>query len=196
MYYLPVTNTNITKSTERMTDEMIMEAVKNGDLQQASLLFERYNKRIYNFLARMTMDRAVAEDLTQNVFLRIIKYRNSYRQGLRFQSWIYQVARNIFSDHYQMHKNRFSDFVNVEKVSDQIPEASDSEMQEEQEQLLARSMALLNEEQRELLILTRFQHMKYEDVAVIMDTTVANIKVKVHRAIAKLREHYFELEKI
>jgi len=179
-----------------MTDEMIMEAVKNGDLQQASLLFERYNKRIYNFLARMTMDRAVAEDLTQNVFLRIIKYRNSYRQGLRFQSWIYQVARNIFSDHYQMHKNRFSDFVNVEKVSDQIPEASDSEMQEEQEQLLARSMALLNEEQRELLILTRFQHMKYEDVAVIMDTTVANIKVKVHRAIAKLREHYFELEKI
>jgi RNA polymerase sigma factor (sigma-70 family) len=179
-----------------MTDEMIMEAVKNGDLQQASLLFERYNKRIYNFLARMTMDRAVAEDLTQNVFLRIIKYRNSYRQGLRFQSWIYQVARNIFSDHYQMHKNRFSDFVNVEKVSDQIPEAGDSEMQEEQEQLLARSMAMLNEEQRELLILTRFQHMKYEDVAMIMDTTVANIKVKVHRAIAKLREHYFELEKI
>ena len=65
-----------------------------------------------------------------------------------------------------------------------------------QEKLLERSMAMLNEEQRELLVLTRFQHMKYEDVAVIMDTTVANIKVKVHRAIAKLREHYFELEKI
>ncbi|HET6542919.1 MAG TPA: sigma-70 region 4 domain-containing protein, partial [Chryseolinea sp.] len=62
--------------------------------------------------------------------------------------------------------------------------------------LLERSMAMLSQEQRELLVLTRFQHMKYEDVAVIMDTTVANIKVKVHRAIAKLREHYFELEKI
>ena len=179
-----------------MTDEMIMEAVKNGDLQQASLLFERYNKRIYNFLARMTMDRALAEDLTQNVFLRIIKYRKSYREGLRFQSWIYQVARNIFSDHYQIHKNRFSDFVDVEKISDHITERNESEAQEEQEKLLARSMAMLNEEQRELLVLTRFQHMKYEDVAVIMDTTVANIKVKVHRAIAKLREHYFELEKI
>ena len=179
-----------------MTDEMIMEAVKNGDLQQASLLFERYNKRIYNFLARMTMDRALAEDLTQNVFLRIIKYRKSYREGLRFQSWIYQVARNIFSDHYQIHKNRFSDFVDVEKMSDHITERNESEAQEEQEKLLERSMAMLNEEQRELLVLTRFQHMKYEDVAVIMDTTVANIKVKVHRAIAKLREHYFELEKI
>jgi RNA polymerase sigma-70 factor (ECF subfamily) len=67
---------------------------------------------------------------------------------------------------------------------------------DEKEKLLQRSMAMLSEEQRELLVLTRFQQMKYEEVAQIMDTTVANIKVKVHRAIAKLREHYFELEKI
>ena len=179
-----------------MTDEMIMEAVKNGDLKQASLLFERYHKPIYNFLARMTMDRAMAEDLTQNVFLRIIKYRASYREGLRFQSWIYQVARNIFSDHYQKQKNRFSDFVDVEKISEHIPDSDDSKSADEQEQLLSRSMEMLSEEQRELLVLTRFQHMKYEDVAIIMNTTVANIKVKVHRAIAKLREHYFQLEKI
>jgi RNA polymerase sigma-70 factor (ECF subfamily) len=98
-----------------MTDEMIMEAVKNGDLQQASLLFERYNRRIFNFLARMTMERELAEDLTQNVFLRIIKYRSSYREGLRFQSWIYQVARNVFSDHYQAHKNKSPAFSKEKK---------------------------------------------------------------------------------
>jgi RNA polymerase sigma factor (sigma-70 family) len=179
-----------------MTDETIMEAVKNGELQQATLLFERYHKRIFNFLARMTMDRDLAEDLTQNVFLRIIKYRNSYREGNKFQSWIYQVARNVFSDHYQSVKNRFSDFVDVEKVSDHIGSNDDSEEQDEKEKLLHRSMAKLTEEQRELLVLTRFQQMKYEEVAAIMDTTVANIKVKVHRAIIKLRELYFELEKI
>lgn len=179
-----------------MTDEMIMEAVKNGDLQQASLLFDRYNKRIFNFLARMTMDRPLAEDLTQNVFLRIIKYRTSYREGMKFQSWIYQVARNIFSDHYQAHKNKFSGFVDVEKVSDTMMDHHETDDQDEKEQLLQRSMAMLSEDQRELLVLTRFQHMKYEEVAMVMDTTVANIKVKVHRAIAKLREHYFELEKI
>lgn len=179
-----------------MTDELLMEAVKNGDLQQASALFERYNKRIFNFLARLTMDRALAEDLTQNVFLRIIKYRNSYREGARFQSWIYQVARNVFSDHYQVHKNKYSDFVDVEKVSDSLYDTEDSNTLDEQEKLLQRSMAKLSDEQRELLIFTRFQHMKYEEVAAIMDTTVANIKVKVHRAILKLREHYFELEKI
>jgi RNA polymerase sigma factor (sigma-70 family) len=179
-----------------MTDELIMEAVKRGELQQATLLFERYNKRIFNFLARMTMDRELAEDLTQNVFLRIIKYRTSYREGNKFQSWIYQVARNVFSDHYQAHKNKFSDFVDVEKISDHMADREESEEQDEKEKLLHRSLAKLNEEQRELLVLTRFQQMKYEEVAAIMDTTVANIKVKVHRAILKLREYYFEMEKI
>jgi RNA polymerase sigma factor (sigma-70 family) len=179
-----------------MTDEIIMEAVKNGNLQQASLLFERYHKKIFNFLARMAMDRELAEDLTQNVFLRIIKYRNSYKDGSRFQSWIYQVARNVFSDHYQSHKNKFAGHVDVEKIGDQMADTDDSIEMDEKEKLLHRSMEKLSDEQRELLILTRFQHMKYEEVAVIMDTTVANIKVKVHRAILKLREHYFELERI
>ncbi len=173
-----------------------MEAVKGGNLQQAAVLFERYHKRILNFLARMTLDRTVAEDLTQNVFLRMIRYRNSYQAGNKFESWIYQVARNVFSDHYQANKNRKSDFADVEKMSDSMMDPEEGKEQLEREETLRRSLGLLSDEQRELLVLTRFQHLKYEQVAVIMDTTVANIKVKVHRAIAKLREHYFELENI
>ncbi len=179
-----------------MSDEQVMEAVKGGDLQRASLLFERYHKRLFNFLARMTMDRDLAEDLTQNVFLRLIRYRTSYKEGMRFQSWIYQMARNAFSDHYQASKNRKTNFMDIEKIGEQIPDSNEGRQAEEQERLLHQSMAMLNEEQRELLVLTRYQHMKYEEVAELMDTTVANIKVKVHRAIGKLREHYFQLEKI
>jgi len=170
-----------------------MEAVKNGELQQASFLFDRYHKRIFNFLRQLSNDTMLAEDLTQNVFLRLIKYRNSYREGNRFQSWIYQMARNVFADHYQANKNKAGNYVDVEKMSDRISDTEESP--DEREELLHRSMAKLSDEQRELLVLTRFQHLKYEEVAAMMDTTVANIKVKVHRAIGKLREHYFELEK-
>lgn len=179
-----------------MTDEQVMEALKNGDLQQASILYTRYHKRIYNFLARMTMDREQGEDLTQNVFLRMIKYRTSYKEGMRFQSWIYQMARNAFSDHYQKHKNKSDKFLDVEQIGNKASSAHEEMEQAEKEELLNRSMALLNEDQRELLVLTRYQHMKYEEVAILMDTTVVNIKVKVHRAIAKLREHYFQLEQL
>lgn len=173
-----------------------MEAVKNGDLQQASVLYMRYHQRIYNFLARMTMDKEQGEDLTQNVFLRLLKYRSSYKEGMRFQSWIYQMARNAFSDHYQKHKNKRDQFLNVEQIGDRASSAYEDMEQSEKEELLNRSLALLSDEQRELLALTRYQHMKYEEVAAIMDTSVANIKVKVHRAIGKLREHYFQLEQL
>lgn len=179
-----------------MTDEQIMEAVRDGDLQQASLLFDRYNKRLFNFLARMTMDRDLAEDLTQNTFLRMIRYRSSYKSGRKFQSWIYQVARNVFSDHYQVSKKKKADHMDIEKVGEWVADEGEGHTIDEQEKLLHKSMQMLNDEQRELLILTRFQHMKYEEVAEMMETSVANIKVRVHRAISKLREHYFQLEKI
>lgn len=176
-----------------MTDEMIMEAVKRGDLQQASLLFERYHKRIFNFLARMTTDRESAGDLTQNVFLRMMKYRVSYN-GDRFESWIYRIARNVFADHYQTTKSKTS-FIDIGKIHGQIPDSEDEEDHDEREKILHASLMRLPVEQRELLVLTRFQHMKYEEVAGMMNTTVSNVKVKVHRAIQKLKEIYFEMER-
>jgi RNA polymerase sigma-70 factor (ECF subfamily) len=95
-----------------------------------------------------------------------------------------------------MNKNRKADFIEIEKVSEHTADIEEGLIQDEREKTLIRSLALLNDEHRELLVLTRFLHLKYEDVAVLMNTTVANIKVKVHRATAKLREQYFELENI
>lgn len=172
-----------------------MDAVKAGALEKTSELFERYHKRIYNYLARMCSDRELAEDLTQNVFLRLLRYRHTYRSDMRFQSWIYQVARNVFTDHYRAQKLRKSDVFEVEKM-ESIVENTEAELLEEREAILHKSMAMLKEEDRELLVLTKFQQMKYEEVAEVLDLSVANVKVKVHRAIQKLREVYFELEKI
>jgi RNA polymerase sigma factor (sigma-70 family) len=176
-----------------MTDETLMEAVKNGKLEQAAVLFERYHVRLYNFLARLTMDNAVAEDLTQNVFLRMLKYKHTYKEGMRFQSWIYQLARNVFSDHYQSVKRSMQSKTEIEQLADRMPD-EETGMEEEREARLHQSLKRLTEEQREVLVLTRFQQLKYEEVAEILNTTVPNIKVKVHRAMIKLKEHYFQLE--
>ncbi|HMQ01096.1 MAG TPA: RNA polymerase sigma factor [Cyclobacteriaceae bacterium] len=178
-----------------MSDESLMDAVKAGELQKVALLFDRYHKRIFNYLARMCSDREVAEDLTQNVFLRLMRYRHSYRSELRFQSWIYQVARNVFADHYRSTKIKKSAHMVLEQIEN-TAEDKDEFLQEEREAILHKSLALLKDDDRELLVLTKFQHMKYEEVAEVLDTSVSNVKVKVHRAIQKLREIYFELEKI
>jgi RNA polymerase sigma factor (sigma-70 family) len=176
-----------------MTDEALMTAVKSGKLEQAAVLFERYHVRLYNFLARLAMDKTVGEDLTQNVFLRMLKYKHTYKESMRFQSWIYQLARNVFSDHYQSMKRSIHSKIEIEHIAEFVQEA-ESEAEEEREARLHQSLNRLSEEYRELLVLTRFQQLKYEEVAEILDTTVANIKVKVHRAMIKLREHYFQLE--
>lgn len=175
------------------TDEELMVAVKNGAIEKAAILFDRYHVRIFNYLSRLALNKEVGEDLTQNVFLRMLKYKHTYKEQAKFQSWIYQMARNVFADHYQSMKKNMRSQTPIENLAELLPEHDDAR-QVEMENHLHLSLQKLNEEQRELLVLTRFQQMKYEEVADIMETTVANIKTKVHRAIHKLREIYFETE--
>ncbi len=179
-----------------MTEEALMTAVKGGELQQATELFDRYNKRIYNFFVKICFDRELSHDLTQNVFLRMLKYRNSYKADHKFQSWIFQIARNVYADHYRKNKAKFSDFADLEQCAEEASSVIDDMERSHKERLLQRALTKLPEDQREVLVLSRFQELKYEEIAKMTDTTVANVKVKVHRAIKRLRDTYFELEKI
>ncbi len=82
-----------------ITDENVMMNVKNGNLSEMSVLFERYHIRIFNFFLKMGLEMDVSQDLTQNLFYRMIKYRNSYKNGSAVISWVYQIARNLHSDY-------------------------------------------------------------------------------------------------
>ena len=95
---------------KQLTDEELMYDVARGNLDAMTFIFERYHLRIYNFLFQMTRDKAVAEDLTQNVFYKAIRYRTSY-QGGQFVSWIFKIARNLFSDYYQKQKKSQNNLV-------------------------------------------------------------------------------------
>jgi len=178
------------------TDEELMLEVKNGDLKKATLLFDRYNKKLYNFFVKITYDRELGHDLTQNTFLRLLKYRKTYKAGNKFQSWLFQMARNIYADHYRKNKMQFSDFTEVEDIKNKLAMVDETMIENEREKLLYVSMFRLSPEQREVLILSKFQKLKYGEIATILETTEANVKVRVHRAIKSLREKYLAIEKI
>lgn len=173
-----------------------MMEVKEGNLKRASVLFDRYNKMLYNFFVKITFDRDLGHDLTQNTFMRMIKYKNTFNGNHKFKSWIFQMARNIYADHYRKNKMLFSDYTEVDSLKNKLEMVDESMVQDEQEKLLYISLFRLSTEQRELLVLTRFQGLKYEEVAQILNISVANVKVKVHRAIKALRDKFMELEKI
>ena len=79
-------------------DEDVMLQVRNGEVEMLGVLFDRYQAPLFNFYAKMTQDRTVSEDLVQEVFLRILRYRQTYRPGTNFRTWMYQIARNTRLD--------------------------------------------------------------------------------------------------
>ncbi|WP_299361582.1 RNA polymerase sigma factor [Winogradskyella sp.] len=170
------------------TDEELMTRVSQGDLNQMSLLFERYHLRLFNFLVQMTRDRAVAEDLTQTVFYKAIRYRSSYKGG-QFVSWIFRIARNLFSDYYQKSKRSWKT-VGIETVV----EEQDESLYERTEEIahLYNTMQKLTMEEREFLVLNRFQGLKYSQIAEITGSSEGAVKVRMHRVIKKLKTLYFE----
>jgi RNA polymerase sigma-70 factor (ECF subfamily) len=175
-----------------MDENLLMVEVKNGKLDKASHIFDLYHKRLFNFFVKLTFDRETSHDLTQTVFLKMLKYRHSFNEEKSLKSWLYQIARNVHLDHVKTHKIRYSDSSSAENLKDDTVE----EQQElaEKERLLKEALAMLPVEMREVLVLSKFQCLKYEEIASILNITVANVKVKVHRSIIRLKELYFQLE--
>jgi RNA polymerase sigma factor (sigma-70 family) len=172
------------------TDEEAMWAVGQGDLDQAGLLFERYHARLCHFLLRMVADRDASQDLAQNVFMRLLRYRASYRQGQPFRAWLYQIARNVANDHFEKQKTRF---VGLKAAHEQLA-APDGTDRAEQVAALQFALQHLPESDREVLVLSRYEDLKYEEIAQIMGISPGAVKVKVHRAIKKLKDIYFQPE--
>src|SRR5687767_15992622 len=83
-----------------VNDEALMRAVREGDLTRLAPLFDRYHLVLFDYLNRMTGSREVAEDLVQDVFVRILKYRATFRDDARFETWVFRIARNARADHF------------------------------------------------------------------------------------------------
>ena len=177
---------------KQLTDEQLMNNVKNGDLDAMTPLFEKYHMRLYNFFIRLTGNRATSQDLTQNVFRRILTYRNSYNSNKNFRTWMYQIARNIHIDHVNKNKMMISDFNKPEQFQYDQENAVEEMEYQSREKALYEALALMSPEQREIIELSRFQGLRYKEISEITGNSIGAIKVKVHRAIKKLRELYFE----
>lgn len=173
----------------QLSDEEIMLKVSKGDLDLLRHLFDRYHLRIYNFFQKMARNQVVSEDLTQDVFAKVIRYRSSYNEG-NFASWIFTIARNIFSSYYQKQKKERSHMINDDLLGS--GEVLLTESNEDELKHLQKALLKLSNSDRELIVMHRFQKIKYEQIAEITGSSEGAIKVKVHRAIKKLKDIYFQ----
>jgi RNA polymerase sigma factor (sigma-70 family) len=154
-----------------------------------------------NFFLRLTGNRQLSEDLVQEVFFRMLKYRHTFRPDSQFLAWMYRVARNAHVDHFRKHKhegalNQGEDEGNDAPASEPAsPNLTPEEgLKKQQEALLVRrALARLSLDHREVLVLSRYQGLKYEEIAGILGCEVGTVKGRVFRAIRELTEVFFEL---
>jgi len=173
------------------SDDLLMRQVRDGEASRLGVLFERHQAALFGFHVRLTGDRQASEDLVQEVFFRMLKYRHTYRDDSQFTTWMYHIARNAQADWFR--KRRLEVGVADEEWN-RMPGREQPGVESRQEAALVRqALARLPEDKREVLVLSRFQDLKYDQIAELLDCEVGAVKVRVHRALRALREIYGEL---
>lgn len=179
-----------------LTDNGLMLLVRAGDIEKMGILFKRHSLRLYGFFFHMTQNKEASEDLVQEVFYRLLKYRSSFRGDGPFVTWMFFVARNELKAKM---KKLFKPVASCDLgLVDEPPDEGrsvDERLRIKQEQiLLHKAMAMLRHEDRELLTLSKFQGMKYAEIATLLGITEAAVKVRVHRAFNELKTMYHKNE--
>jgi RNA polymerase sigma-70 factor, ECF subfamily len=177
------------------SDDELMIRVKNGDLEQLAVLYERYSRALFGFFFKVTLNSQASEDLVQTVFFKIIKYRDQYRaEKGSFVAWMFRIAHNAHIDHYHS-LERSRNEVGIDETDVRSDEDPDEDfLKKERSGRIKEALGLLTGEQREALILSRYQGLKYEEIAEILRCRVGTVKARVFRAMEKLRRVYRRLE--
>jgi len=174
-------------------DEQIMQAVRAGEVGKLGLLFDRHHRGLFHYFLHATSNSATSEDLVQEVFFRILKYRHTYQTGTAVRPWMYQIGRNALIDHAGRNKGEVALPEGAAEIGS--PEAPpDRQAQNNQEAaLLKRALRAMPQEKREVIVMSRFLELKYEEIATVLDCEVGTVKVRVHRALRELGDRFFAL---
>ena len=177
-------------------DHALMLKVKAGDVDKLNLLYHRYSRRFFGFFYGMSKDGATSEDLVQNVFMRILKYKHSYSEDGDFEVWAFQMARNVFKDHYRKNK-RYSLQETMDPWEGELKEERNIESaitRNEELSHLKNALNKLSDDKRELVELVKFQRVKYAKVAEMLGISESAVKVRVHRVLKELKDAYMKLD--
>jgi RNA polymerase sigma factor (sigma-70 family) len=176
-----------------VTDDALMLEVGRGRVEKLAILFERHHLQLFNFFLRLTGSRPASEDLVQEVFIRLLKYRQTYRGEDKFISWMFRIAHNVHIDHLRRSKETYSLEDQFSDVRSPEPGLEEQVGGSEEAALIAKALSHLPQEKRKVLVLSRFENLKYREIAELLDCPVGTVKALVHRAVKELGEIYTRL---
>jgi RNA polymerase sigma-70 factor (ECF subfamily) len=178
------------------SDVQLMLGVKAGDDTSFELLLQRYRTPLVNFLYRMVRDPATAEDLAQEVFLRVYRARRKYSPSAKFTTWLFRIATNVALNALRDSRHRQRD-VSLDEPGDEdrsaldVPDGQPSAVERMvasgRAALIRRAILALPEKQRAAVLLHKYHELDYDEIARILECSESALKSLLFRAYETLR---------
>ena len=178
------------------TDVQLMLDVKAGDEASFELLLQKYRSPLVNFLFRMVRDRATAEDLAQEVFLRVYRARAQYSPSAKFTTWLFRIATNLALNSVRDNRHRRME-VSLDAPADedeapiQVPtremRIDEHMIERDRAEFIRRTIATLPEKQRAAVLLHKYEEMDYGEIAKVLECSESALKSLLFRAYETLR---------
>jgi RNA polymerase sigma-70 factor, ECF subfamily len=179
-------------------DAALMLAFKAGDASAFDVLVERYRSPLATYFYALSRDRDTADDLAQELFVKLYRYRADYEPKAAFRTYVFALARNLWIDAYRS-RRRSAGEVSLDALHDDESTALASRLEAAGEQpdqaadraelgrMIAKAAARLPESLREVFVLGAVQERDYADVAAILEIPVGTVKSRMFHAVRKLR---------
>lgn len=163
-------------------EEVLISRAKNGDRKAISSLYKVYVQPIYKYISYRVETDSIAEDLTADVFLKMINNLSSFTYtGKPLGAWLFRIASNCVKDHYRENKHAVQPLTenNIVKHTELIEDI----VEEEERMLLRTAIMTLSEDYQNVLIMRFMEDLSYTDVANVMERSVEAVRVLQHRAL-------------
>lgn len=182
--------------SEALSDDDLMSAVLAGDRQAFQQLVQRWKQPLMGYFYRQLGQRELCEELVQDLFIKLWNTRRFQAQG-QFRSWLFRMAHNLRVDYLRKHRRELAQRSDAEFQHLAMPEHAQPEarlLSQEQQAELQSALLALPEQQRELLVLSRFHGFKNAQIAELTGASPNTVKVQVFRALKKLAQHFQEVK--
>jgi RNA polymerase sigma-70 factor (ECF subfamily) len=179
--------------------EQWIRRAKKGDIEAFRQIYEAFVRRVLNFVYRMVNAPEEAEDLAQDTFVAVYQKLGTLKDNSKFEPWLFRIARNFV---YQKYRTRNPSTVSVDALDDDghlITQLTDTRKNPDEvfqyrelEDVVAEVITDLPEKYREVFILSALQHLRYQQIAEIVDRSLPSIKTDIHRARLEVRKRIKE----
>jgi RNA polymerase sigma-70 factor (ECF subfamily) len=174
-------------------EQQIIARAQQSDEEAVTLLYERYADSIYEYIYFRVESSEVAEDLTSEVFLRMVRGLRSYQdRGLPFKAWLYRIAANLIVDHYR-HKNKHPVMPIHDRYESDDPNPFDQVLEDQEQLDMQLALKSLPTQYQDLLILHFVEDLPYPEIVKIMNKSAAALRAMQYRALKSLAQ---QLQKI